>query len=229
MSDFSDRDEKTGIQHLKGDSNFYVWKHSVKNKLVSYNYWNITSGATPRPTYPSSESMTSILEGQRVWDIWSCKAMCIICNILSPEVSRSISSHETAPAMWDALMQRFHHHEPHDLLKSFNAICSLRYSDDSTESFRDYLAFFEERWDDLRYRCDDADPPVAGTGNSLETSLNVLTNSDQSKREFLIASLPKSMLSIVCNPQFEARSQVNYTCLCSALVRYNTLMESRKE
>lgn len=220
---------------MKGDSNFYVWKQSVKNKLVRENLWNITSGATPRHTFSESEPFMTILEKQKAWDSWSLSAMSLICKTLSPEVSRSISSHVTAPAMWDALMERFHHHEPHDLLKSFNAICSLRYSDDSTESFRDYLASFEERWDDLRYRCDDADPPVdpdpqvAGTRNSLETSLNILTNSDQSKREFLIASLPKSMLSIVCYNEFECVYEVTYPSLCSALVRFNTLMESRKE
>lgn len=87
ISDSSDRDEHTGIQRLKGGSNFYAWKQSVKNKLVSYNYWNITSGATPRPTFSEPELVTTTMEAQRTWDIWSYDAMCLICKTLSPEVS----------------------------------------------------------------------------------------------------------------------------------------------
>lgn len=152
--------------------------------------------------------------------------MRLICNFLSREVSLTPDG---SPAMWNALMERFHLHEPHDLLKSFHAVCSLRYSDDSTESFRDYLAIFEKHWDDLRYRCEDADPPAAGTWNSLETSLKVLANSDQSKWEFLIASLPLSMLSVVCNLQLEAGGEMNYTHLYGAVVRFHAHMEDRKE
>lgn len=124
-------------------------------------------------------------------------------------------------------MARFHRHEPHDLLKSFNAICALEYSDDSTDSFRDYLWSFEEHWDDQRYRCDDADPPVTGTGNSLESSLKVLANSDQSK-EFLIASPPESMFPFLCNLQVKYGNEMGYIDLYTALIRYHALVEHRK-
>lgn len=228
MSDSSESENDTGIERLKGDSNFYVWKAFVKNKLVSYNYWNITSGATPRPDFHESEPSATTMEAQMVWEIWSANAICYICNLLSPEINHSFSLYETAPAMWKALMARFHRHEPHDLLKSFNAICALEYSDDSTDSFGDYLWSFEEHWDDLRYRCDDADPPVAGTGNSLESSLKVLANSDQSKKEFLIASLPESMFPFLCNLQVKYGNEMGYIDLYTALVRYHALVEHRK-
>lgn len=122
-------------------------------------------------------------------------------------------------------MQSFDLQTPHDLLKSFNAISSLRYSDDSIP---DYLASFEKNWNGLRCRCDDADPPVVGAGNSLQTSLRILVYSDESKREFLITSLLQSMISFAVTLRFQAGGEQNYSGLYLRLFRYHE-MERLKE
>lgn len=228
MSIASDRDEATGIQLLQGDSNFYGWKEAVKNHLKRHDLWEITSGATPRPPGPESDAATAT-EAQKSWDGGSLIAKCVIRNLLSQEVSRYMYFHETGPAMWTALMERFHRHEPRDLLQSFNAVCSLRYIDDSEESFLDYLDTFHKHWDDLRYRCDDADPPAPGIGNSLETTLKVLANSDQSKSEFLIASLPESMMLAVYGLQAASERNLEYRSVYRWLVGYHARMENLKK
>lgn len=98
MSDSSEDYFDPGIQRLKGDSNFYVWKGSVKTQRTIFNYWDITSGATPRPTFLESEaSMT--MHAQRAWDLCSVRAMCLISNLLSPKIRNYISLLETAPAL----------------------------------------------------------------------------------------------------------------------------------
>lgn len=227
MSD-TDRDADTGISPLKGESDFYVWKTMVKRHLVSLDLWNIVSGATPRPTAPESDSTTPTLP-QKVWDRSSLLAHALLDRHLSQEVNRDHYHHTTPQALWKSLMERYHHNDAQSLLKSLNAISSLSYSDTSSESFSDYLTSFGQHWDDLCYRTEDAEPPKAGVPNSLETGLNIIANSDESKREFLLASIPQSMMVFVINLTDRLESDLNYFRLCNELKWYHSSLESSKE
>lgn len=126
-------------------------------------------------------------------------------------------------------MKRYHQHDARALLKSFNDISSLRFTDTSTESFSDYLITFDHHWSDLCFRTDDADRPKDGVPDSLEIALRVLANSDEFKREFLIASIPQSMWLFVVNLKARAGSDLNYARLRSELMWYHTSLQQCEE
>lgn len=217
MSDTSSDDDDTGISPLQGESNFYVWKSHIKWHLEHADLWNIMSGVTPRPA--ALDSMHT--PAQELWDRSSFVAHDFLNRHISPEVHRYHHHHETPQALWKSLVQQYHRHDARALLKSFNDISSLRFSDTSTESFSDYLITFDHHWSDLCFRTEDADQPRDGVSDSLETALRVLVNSDESKREFLLASIPASMGLFVVNLKDRVRSDLNYPRLRSELRLYH--------
>lgn len=219
MPDTFNSDNPTGIEPLLGDSNFYVWKAAIQVHLESMDLWKITSGAIPRPI----AEVPAPTFAQRSWDRTSLLARRFLDRHVSETVNLDMSSYNTAPAMWQALMDDYLQRDAQSLLQSFNALCSLRYSDTSTESCTDYLASFERHWSDLVYRTSEADPPTAGAGNSLETGLRIIATSDESKTQFLIASLPESMNPFIANVLFREGSELTYNHLYRALENYDNL------
>lgn len=228
MSDTSNDDDNSGIQPLRGENNFYTWKAIVTLHLMSLDLWKITCGVTPRPTVPESAAQAPT-PAQEAWDQASLLARYFLGRHISKRVNQNLYIHETAPALWKALMDLYHRRDAHSLLTSFNAVCSLRYDDTSTDSFPDHLDLFEEYWNDLVCRTADADPPIVGAGNSLETALRVIATSGESKREFLIASLPPSMTTFVFNLQSLLGSELTYNHLCRELLSFHTQQEDCKE
>lgn len=223
MSDTSE-DQDTDIKPLKDERDFYLWKSMIKLHLVSLELWSITSGATPRPTSDVSPPTPA----QEAWDRSSLLARCFLGRHLSESIIRHYYFYATAPEVWTALMVRYHRNDTASLLASFTAVSSLRYTDTSTESFGDYLDCFGQRWDDLRYRTDDADPPTPGEEASLETALHVVATSDESKREFLVASLPAAMGVFVVELQGRLGGDLDYFRLERELVGYYGRMELGK-
>lgn len=188
----SDSDNDTEIQTLHGARNFYVWKATVKKHLASLDLWTITSGATPRPAGGSSSTTAA----QTAWDDSSLLARYFLARHMAPAVSALMEPHATAPALWTALGARYHEHAPADLLRALDAIRALRYVTEHG-TFREHLAAFEARWEDLRLRCEDAEPLVAGAAVSLRMALCGVVGSDEAKRTFLVASLPSEVVVFV--------------------------------
>lgn len=226
MFENSSIDYNSGVEPLNGNSNFYAWKAVVRLHLESLDLWNITCGSRPRPTSPAPDALlpTPTLI-QKAWDRDSLLARCFLERHMSEEINRQMSVYETAPAMWQALMKSYLQRNSHSLLRSFNALNSLRYSDTSPESFSDYLASFEQHWNDLYFRTGDADPPTAGGGNSLETGLRIIATSDESKRDFLIASLPTLMQIFIADLMSPDGSALTYNHLYRYLKDFYQMRE----
>lgn len=226
MFENSSIDYQSGMESLHGNSNFYAWKAVVRLHLESLDLWNITCGSRPRPTSPSPDTpLPTPTLAQKAWDRDSLLARCFLERHMSEEINRQMSVYETAPAMWQALMKSYLQRNAHSLLRSFNALNSLRYSDTSPEPFAEYLASFERHWNDLYFRTGDADPPTVGAGNSLETGLRVIATSDESKRELLIASLPTSMQTFVADLMSRHGSEVTYNHLYRYLIDFHQMRE----
>lgn len=222
----------TGIEALEGESNFYVWKAAIKLHLESLDLWNITSGAAPRPTtaaLDTSNATPTPTTAQQEWDRASILAMCFLARHMSEKVNNYALEYDTAPEVWQALMRAYLQRNANSLLKSFHAVCSLRYSDTSGESFADYLASFGRHWDDLLLRTEDADPPTVGSGNSLETAMRVIATSDESKMEFLTSSLPESLSMFVMNLKFQLGAELTYFRLYRELMSFHKIRELQNE
>lgn len=227
MSDTSS-DDQSGIPRLNGASNFYAWKVMVQIHLVSLDVWNITSGAIPRPSGPTPDAST-LTSAQNAWDQLSFLARCFLDRHMSAKIQSDMFVHDTAPEMWKALMDSYLQRNSRSLMNCFNAIRSLQYSDTGTESFPDYLASFEKHWQDLLLRTYDADAQVLGLGTSLETALRVVALSDEAKREFLVASLPPSMMDFVVDLSERLGSELDYLRLYRELIMYHSQVESQRE
>lgn len=200
----------------------------VQIHLVSLDVWNITSGATPRPSGSTPDAST-LTPAQNAWDQLSFLARCFLDRHVSAKIKADMFVHDTAPEMWKALMDSYLQRNSRSLLKCFNAIRSLQYSDTGAESFPDYLASFEKHWQDLLLRTYDADAQVLGLGTSLETALRVVALSDESKREFLVASLPPSMMDFVGDLSERLGSELDYLRLYRELIMYHSQVESQRE
>lgn len=200
----------------------------VQRHLVHVDLWKIMSGAIPRPSALESDHLMPT-PAQAAWDRSSLLAHVFVDRHITLEVQRYHQHHKTPQALWKALMEHYHQHDARALLKSFNDISSLRYSDPSTESFSDYLISFDHHWNDLCFRTDDADPPKEGVADSLETALKVLANSDESKREFVLASIPPSMMLFVINLKYRVGGELNYARLRSELRGYDALLKQYEE
>lgn len=222
MSDTSNSDNPSEIESLHGDSNFYMWRAVIQLHLESMDLWKITSGATPRPV----SDVPAPTFAQREWDRASLLARCFLDRHASETITRYMRGYDTAPAMWQALMDNYLQRDAQSLLQSFNALCALRYS---AGSLADYLVSFERHWSDLVYRTSDADPPTPGPGNSLEAGLRVVATSDEAKTQFLIASLPEAMDSVVANIVFREGAELTYIRLYRDLVDYDSVLVREQE
>lgn len=200
--------DDTEIQTLHGEDNFYIWKATVKLHLVSLDLWNITSGATPRPSTSSPAA----------WDDASLLARYFLARHMSAEVNQLMDAHKTAPALWAALAGLYHQHTASHLLQSLDAIRSLRHT--GAVPFREHLASFEARWDDLRFRSEDAAAPVPGAPSSLETAMRVLTTSDEAKREFLVASMHASGVEFVRELEGRLGDELEFGGLRTAMLGF---------
>lgn len=137
---------------------------------------------------------------------------------MGTEVNRLMEPHETAPALWSALTERYHQHAAADLIRSLDSVRELRYT--GTAPFREHLAAFEARWDDLRFRSEDAPAPVVGAPSSLETAMRGLATSDEAKRGFLVASLPLSVVQFVRGLKPQGEGEMDYAGLRGELLGY---------
>lgn len=210
----------TGIASLQDESDFYRWKSIITLHFKHLGFWDIVSGSTPRPAASAPEA------SQEVWDHDAVQAKYILCRHVSADINQFLYSYDTAPAMWAALMRRFHRRDAPSILVTFRAICALRYTESGDESIPDYLATFERHWSTLVGQTADADPPVAGPGNSLATTLGSVVRSEESKMEFLIGSLPASIRRMVFSLQLRHGEEVKYIHLWQLLMKLHALQES---
>lgn len=167
---------------LQGDSNFYTWKSQITSGLRHLDLWDLVSGSTPRPI--------AFLE-QPAWDNADWQAKCFLSSHVDDSLTDSLSSHTTSPAMWNALMDRFHRNDATSLLRCHRVILTLRYRENSGVSIPEYLASFERHWTELLDRTADADAPVGEAANSLETTMAVFARSEETKTEILVAYCPR--------------------------------------
>lgn len=209
-----------GISSLQDESDFYCWKSTITFHFKQLGFWDIVSGSTPRPAAYAAEAL------QEAWDRDAVQAKYVLYRHVSADINEFLYPYDTAPAMWDALMRRFHRRDATSILDTFRVISALRYTESGDESIPDYLATFERHWSTLVGQTADADPPVAGPGNSLATTLGSVVRSEESKMEFLIGSLPVTIRRMVLSLQVRHGEEVKYMHLWQLLMRLHVLQES---
>lgn len=229
MSDTSSEAYDPTMEPLRGSSNFYTWKSVTTFHLNYLKLWGITSGKTPRPASPSSDDPANITPEQRAWDASDACARYFLIRHVESALVGVISHFTTAEGMWKQLMSIFLERDATSLLSSHQRVYSLRYTDASEESFPEYLRSFDAAWNDLRMRTADAELPVAGTPDSLETALSVLARSEESKIESLAASVPMQMWIMIENLRASHDGVLQYMEVYRALLRMHGRIELRKQ
>lgn len=112
-----------------------------------------------------------------------------------------IASPETAPQIWNAVLDQFEHKNAATLFILLQNLFSLVYND--TTRMSEHYASFASIWANLLERTTTAKDCVV-SANGLETALNALATSPAAKGALMRCSLPKSMANIVDNLQTKA-------------------------
>lgn len=182
------------MEPLRDESNFYRWKFEMTHHLHVLQFDDIVLGKEPRPDTPPSSSSSTKTDEQTRWDKDSSNAVYFMRIHVSPELEGLFSFSSTAPEVWKLLNRYFHNRRPRMLLRRLAHITHLRLREG--ECIAEHLKAFEDAWFDLKMRTADAPPIVEGVQNSLETVLHIMTQSELSKAEMLIDSLPEDMWMI---------------------------------
>lgn len=210
----------TGIHSLQDEGDFYSWKSIITLHFRRLGFWDIVSGQTPRP----DESTPEVSQG--AWERDAMEAKFILYRHVSVDINEFLYPYDTAPAMWAALMRRFHRQDAPSILLTFRAICALHYTESSDESIPDYLATFDRHWNTLVGQTADAGPPFVGPRSSLATTLGSVVRSEESKIEFLIGSLPETIRRMAISLQIRHGEEVKYMHIWQLLMRLHGLQES---
>lgn len=209
----------TGVERLHADSDFYSWKSLITYHLQRLNLWPIVSGALPRPPGPPAAARTA---EQIAWDQGATEAKYFLYRHVDAATNTMLYAHDAAPAMWTALMSRFHTRDAASLMRSFRALAGLRHSE-ASGSLRDFLGAFEHAWSTLLGQTADA-ASLAAPG-SLEASLARLVRSEDAKIEFLVSALPAPTRRMAFSLQVRRGSEMRYADLWRLLSELHVLQE----
>lgn len=186
--------------------------------LQRLGLWAIVSGALPRPDGPPAAVRS---REQENWDRGAEEAKYFLFRHVDAATNTMLYAHDNTPAMWAALLSRFHHHDAASLMRSFRTIAALRYTEASEETLPEYLVSFELHWSKLVGQTADA----TGRANSLESTLAAVVRSEDSKIEFLISSLPSATRRMAFSLQLRLGSEMRYADLLRLLMELHVLQE----
>lgn len=233
--DYSSDSDKSEIQPviepLRDETNFYRWKTQITALLETRKLWALVSGGIPRPALPASESPASTAEStpeRKKWDDDAIEGAMILRNHMGEELGEKYSYHTPGPAIWSSLMWRFHPQDAASLIRSFETVRSLRFVEESEQTIIEYLEIYDSVWEDFIDRTSDGPAPVAGRQNSLLTALKVVALSEESKAEYLIDSLPISLIREVSLMRPRAAQEFGYWELRNLLRNIHARLEYEK-
>lgn len=219
------------IEPLRDETNFYPWKTQITALLETRKLWALVSGDTPRPPLPASESSTSTAEPtaeQKKWDEDAIEGSIILRDNMKQELCEQYSYLTPGPKIWSSLMGRFHLQDAGSLIRSFEAVTSLRFVEESEHTIIEYLEIYNSVWEDFVDRTSDGPPPAAGRQNSLLAALKVVAQSEESKVEYLIDSLPVSLMREVGLMRLRIVGEFGYWELRSLLSNIHARLEYDK-
>lgn len=99
------------------------------------------------------------------------------------------------------LIDQFHPQDPSSLIRSFVAVTSLRFVQESVDAIVKYMDIYDRVWRRFDDRTSNAPPSVAWRRSTLMTALRVVDQLEVSEVEYLINSLPLSLMrqaSLMC-------------------------------